>query len=276
MASILSGVGAATVGELSISEAEQLVRVEAEAKQSERETRKEALLAVPAEAEWEADTGERKVIFRRITPPVIKVVPVKAASVAEPQFSPEMQARSLADQLRHENISLYATVYDRQVSEVVWQKGDDRFTVWTNIDFNLLRQVGFIDAGDVHYSYFGMTENISSEDEARLAELAAANGWNLSRETRWKPCPVAFADESPEYVVLADSEADVPAELFSQMDALLDYFIENKAQLEAAYKRAAILNAAREKYLAERPPEPKQDVIINFYPLSERKTVDRP
>src|SRR5690554_6657977 len=104
----------ATISPLSIDDAEQIVVREMAEKSARETTRKQALLSVPAEAEWETEAGERKVIFRRIAPPVpAPLVEESPVSVAvEPALLEAKRTGWIEAQAKQDWISLGVTVYD--------------------------------------------------------------------------------------------------------------------------------------------------------------------
>jgi len=181
----------------------------------------------------------------------------------------------IAAQPEHQSISLSVTVFGGQYSKILWRKPRDEderrqapeeFEIWTNVNLNYLRPISSFDRDDIVYNYTGFTSTITREDEAWRRAHAKKRGYDY--ESRWQTPPVRFTEGKAEYVLVEPEERRIPPELYQHMDALFGHYLENEERFKAEFLRNEALGKARETYLKENPPEPK-DVIINHWPISE-------
>lgn len=118
---------------------------------------------------------------------------------------------------------------------------------------------------------------MDSEQEAPKALLAAEKGLPYTPRTadRWlKILPSDFlpsallhdstTSPSPQYLIFAEKESEIPAELYEELDALHKYYHLNEERLIVEYERRKVLNEARRAWREANPPEPK-DAVINFW-----------
>lgn len=257
---------------ISEAEANQRVAAEATAEANRDAALKARLQAVPAEAEWESDDGGRKVVFRRVSPKAVDASEPLAATESSPvrSFSQAEMDAWIAVAPEFVMFSASATVYDGDSSKLEIRYEDAVYTAWTNVDFRYLREIGGFETEERSYSYFNFTHIVDREKEAETVRRAAEKGYDY--ESRWKAAPVAFSGAAPEYVLVTADAAAVPEEVYRRLDDLFAHYLEHKARLKIQYRNRNLLNAARKEDREDHPPEPPQDIIINFYPLSERKT----
>ena len=263
--------------ELTPESARAVVEQEMSAQAATEARRKRALEAMPAVARRVIQKKDHQVTINRVAPPRLKTIPDRVADdkrQSKPLTPTEIAIR-MAAQPEHQSISLSVTVFGEKSSKILWrgpQRTDERsqppqaFEIWTNVNLNYLRPIGSFKRDNVIYHYFGFTDTITSESEAWRKAYAKKHGYDY--QPRWQRPPVSFTRGQLEYVVTQPTNGPVPPELYQQMDALFAHYLENEARLKAAYQRQEALAEAREAYLKENPPQPK-DVIINHWPISE-------
>ena len=164
--------------------------------------------------------------------------------------------------------SVSATVYGGAYSKLRIRHENIEYTAWTNVNFQFVGGISGFETGDRSYSYFNFVDLVEQKKEAKLALRAVDLGCEY--DLRWKPSPVAFSSSEPEYVLVTEDLAPVPQEVYRRLDDLFAYYLEHEDELKVRYHNSKLMNAARKHYQEDRPPEPPQDIIINFYPLSER------
>ena len=113
--------------ELTATEAEAIVEARMNARATAKAARRDALDSRAALAEWEAAKSDgTKTIFRRVAPPPAPPVREGADPVRSEPTKAELAEflRRQADAKPPKNISLSATVYDGEVSEIrLWFEG---------------------------------------------------------------------------------------------------------------------------------------------------------
>jgi hypothetical protein len=220
---------------------------------------------------------KHSVMINRVRPPELKAVP-PPTHLDQPRskaWTEEEWAAMMAAQPEQQSISLSVTVFGDEYSKILWRKPRDpeenrqipeEYEIWTNVNLNYLRPIGSFDRDRVVYNYMGFTETITRKDEAWRRAFAKERGHDYT--SRWQPSPVGFTEGMTEYVVVESEQRHIPLELYQQMDALFAHYLENEDRLKAQFLRSKALEKAREAYLKEHPPEPK-DVIINHWPISK-------
>lgn len=217
--------------------------------------------------------------INRVVPPHLKAAPVPRPSdrKASITWTEEEWAAMIAAQPEHQSISLSVSVFGEEYSKLLWReprdaeerrKAPEEFEIWSNVNLNYLKPISSFewDKNNIVYSYMGFTSTITRENEARRQAYAKKLGYDY--KSRWQPSPVRFTKGEPEYVVVESEGRRIPPELYQQMDALFGHYLENEDRLKAQFLRSEALRKAREAYLKENRPEPK-DVIINHWPISE-------
>ena len=167
------------------------------------------------------------------------------------------------------------TVFGEDYSKILWRKprnaaerrkAPEKFEIWTNVNLNYLRLISSFDRDGVVYDAFVFTDTVTRKTEASRRAFARKYGHDY--QSRWQKPPVRFTAGRPEYIVTEPEERKIPPELYEQMDALFAHYLENEAKFKSEYLRNEALRKAKEQYLKENPPQPK-DVIINHWPISE-------
>lgn len=253
---------------LSTGEADAIVEVRMNARAAAETARREALEAEAAYAEWEAAKGDgTKTIYRRVAPPPAPTVTRQAETVQH-----EWTEAEIAEFLRQEaerkpsiNISLSATVYDREITEIrLWHEGE-QYRALSNVAFNHLQFIGNFEDETAYWSFFGMVDAVDSEEESRIAAQARAFGYDYTPRPR--PDKTLFASlEEPEYLLLAERGQTVPEAVIAQLDAIHVYYLTNERRLAIEHQRATALAEAQRKWREENP-EPPKDTVINFWPI---------
>ena len=264
---------------MSLTEANAKVIIEQQmsSQAAAKANRRAELAAMPAAAQRIIQKKNHQIIINRVTPPRLKTAP--APNFAERRKSrplpPAEFEAPLAKQPQHQSISLSVTVFGEEYSKILWRKprnqkerrkAPEEFEIWTNLNLNYLRPIGIFDRDNVVYSYMGFTSTITRKDEAWRRAQAKERGYDYN--SRWQQSPVAFTEGNAEYVVVEGEERQIPPELYQQMDALFGHYLENEDRFKTEFMNNEALRKAREAYLKENPPEPK-DVIINHWPVSE-------
>lgn len=256
------------------SEADSIISVQEVGKAKRQGELRAQIESVPALSEAEIIYSGQKTVFRRVAPVVALDSTIAGASIgsealrlAEPEYSEAELSKFLAEQKEQQMLHLSATVYDHRFSEITLTLDEQRYTVWANLDFNLLRSIGSFSSESVTYNYFGFTNNITQADEARIAEETQARGYRY--ESRWKAAPAEFSSDALEYIVATENADEVPPALYAQLDALFAYYLENETELKSNYQRAQALRAAQLRYSESHPTPPELETIINFYPTGK-------
>ena len=244
------------------------------------------LLAIPAAAQQSAAPTEAKpalnlrvldgvqvkfpdhsVFYRRVAPPA---PPAARVPVAVPVAPPLSLAESAAAEARARKKSavlmLSATVYDRQVTELRWRSGDRDYRAWSNVDFNYLAGQGEIETADCIYFLIMGLGNEARESVAESERLAAAGGLAAPAETRIVPDLAEFPAGRSTYLLSGEAPAD---DSLAALDALHRYFDTHRLRLIADCAGREAKRLAREQWLKEHPPAPR-DTVINFWPKKSR------
>ena len=255
---------------LSRLEAERIVRDRMEAKAFLEAEYRSALESMEALAEWvvpkHASSG-KATIFRRVAPPPRPLLVEKTNSPRREITEEERAAflRREAEGKPRLNISLSATVFDGEISEIsLWHEGE-RYKVLSNVPFSYLQVIGSFEDETAEWSYFGMVHQKDAQEEASFAEQAKAFGGNYIPSPR--PDKSLFSSmEVPEYLVLAKQDQAIPNAVLTRLDAIHSYYLANEKRLAAQYQRRQALAEARREWQEANPEVPK-DTIINFWPI---------
>lgn len=207
--------------------------------------------------------GSGMLIFRHVAPP-----PLPRRDAA-PLQSERTESR-FAEFLRAEpggkpwlNISLSATVYDREVTEIrLWHEGE-QYRALSNVAFHHLQTIGNFEDETAYWSFFGIVVSVRAEDEAEAAEQARALGYRYNPQPR--PDQSLFSSlDIPEYLILAERGQAVPEGVLARLDAIHSYYLANEPTLASRHQRREALAEAHRKWRKENP-EPATDTIINFW-----------
>ncbi len=251
---------------LSPAAARSQVDREMAARQAKAEQKRSALLAVPAEATTEKTLDDgRRLLFRQVAPPpaaarAIEPIPRERTGDRFAEF-----LRLEAERKPQRNISLSATVYDREVTEIrLWHEGE-QYRALSNVAFNHLQTIGNFEDETAHWSFFGMVVSVRAEDEAEAAEQARRFG--AAYLPRERPDTSGFTSlEEPEYLVYPETDQPVPNAVLVKLDAIHAFYLANEPTLAIRHQRREALAEAHRKWREENPPEAK-DSVVNFWPI---------
>lgn len=279
------------------AEADLAIATEMQARQAREADRKASIEAVTAIEEWEVDRGVQKTILRRVAPPIPHLrdeansenLKFEVAPSTDGARTEEELAVLLAEQPIHRNLNLTALVFDDTFTEITWRDDNHReWTVLSNIDFRYLGGMGSFEDDNYYWSTFLFVYEVDSNNEADIAQQAAAKGYEYEPRTAdsWLSLiPEDFlVSGEPEYLIVTSSPQQraefqisnaeyqmvspearpVPVALYEELDALHAHYKANEERLIAEFKRSKVLNEARRAWHEANPPEPK-DTVINFW-----------
>lgn len=204
-----------------------------------------------------------KIIMRRLAP---KEWPARPKPVAG-EWTEKQRAEWRANRKHFHNMQLSATVFDRRLSEIQWRKGTLEFTLLSNVDFNYLSMIGWLENGPTHWSTFFFVNNIDSNREQRFAQMAKEKGRVYT--PRRVPDGSMLESGSADYVIYAEPGVKVPSELVEEMDALHQHYTTNEQALKNSWLNRQELSKAHAAWQKANPPVPK-DTVINFWPVRSR------
>lgn len=209
---------------------------------------------------------DRSVFYQRVVPPTPSTPLAPTLSAPKP-FSPaERAAAEARDKKKFETLMISATVYDRRVTELRWFVGDHEYSAWSNIDFNYLSGQGEIETEDTVY---GLIMGIG-DDTAE--SITAANQRAVLDGLKWHkalPPTDRLSSTRAEYLIEGSNDSKPPPEALAPMDALHAYYDANRKRLADEYEQREAAQLAREQWIKEHPPVPK-DTVINFWPKKSR------
>lgn len=247
---------------LTPAEADAIIAAEEQAKKERKAARLAELddASVLSEGQGTLPDG-RKVIVREVVPPE----PVGASLVsdhehrrmAEPEsgavatITPSVTAEQQAwvdqqAQLQtHKVLMLSCTVYDRSVAEVRWKFEGEDYLAYINANLSILPGILTVSTDADRYDYF---LTISNTESGLLQQPL--------------PSLPDFSNENSQYVLVEGDPAK--AEATAGLEALLEYYDANLAELKVQHQRSEALSAARKRY-KEANPEEKEDYLLQFW-----------
>lgn len=194
--------------------------------------------------------GGRALIFDRITPPRFTRPLPPAAPVLSAEELAVSEARALKN---HGLLTMGATVYDREVTELHWTCGGRPHVAYSNIDFTLIAGLGTFETADTVYSL------ILGWGQATRASVEQPQGGRVIPALADFPADASVYFISPEEVFTAEDEPVLLA-----LDALHEYFDGHRAQITAAFEERQRLQAehlARVLWAKDHPTPPQATVI---------------
>jgi hypothetical protein len=238
--------------------------------------------AVPTEAEpalnlriiegVEVKFPDHSIFYHRVAPPA---APAGRVPLAVPVPHPLSLAESAAAEARASKKSavlvLSATVYDHRVTELRWRSGNRDFHAWSNLDFNYLAGLGEVETADCIYFLIMGLGNETRESAAEWERFAAGEGLADRGATKALPDLATFPGGRYTYLLTAEAPAadSLAADTLAALDALHRYYDANSIRLFANYAEREATRTAREQWLKEHPPAPK-NTVINFWPKKSR------
>ncbi len=210
----------------------------------------------------------RSIIYNKVVPPVLPEPPAPLPPPTAEQIAAAKAAAEAADRIhppkKFEMLFLSTTVYDRSVTEIRWFSEKRESRVFSNIDFNYVAGLSWFETADTDYMLLMGIGNETAEDVEGFNQYAREQGWP---KRFWKQVPPrnSFSLTRSEYAVVQDEQHTAPPETeLAALDALHVYFDAHKERLIEEYHKREAANAAREQWLKDHPPIPK-DTVINYW-----------
>lgn len=197
--------------------------------------------------------GDHAVIMQKIAPPALpeeEPAPQPALSRGTTQA---FQAAN-QDTRPRKVLGVSATIYDHQKTYLEWMVGEQRFGAWSNVDFNYLSQVPTLYTSEAVYSVTMFSMNA---DTGKLVALYQARG-----RTYQPPQAPAFPSNEPSLIVTQGDSTNAAS--LAPVQALLQAFRDNEAELKTAYAQRLADAAAQKAYDDAHPKQPK-DTTVQFW-----------
>ncbi len=206
------------------------------------------------------DFGDHFVFLNRVAPPAVPPLPASVATPAQPEFSAEVtETLANLESKKSELLFLFATVFDRDVTELHWCAGGREYRALSNIDFN----------------YFTVLGQIETENTVYGLMLAIGNESSEALDSELGPLVSRLSNARSEYILIDGKEQDVPDASLAGLDALHVYFDAHRQKLIDAYVKREADRVAEEQWIRDHPPVPK-DTVINFWPGATTIFIDSP
>ncbi|MDP0497435.1 MAG: hypothetical protein Q7Q73_14635 [Verrucomicrobiota bacterium JB024] len=250
---------------LTTSDADAIVSQQMAEKEQQRQAKVAGLESATVIESFEADLGDRKVIFNRVVPGSGQAMTAaKTVSVSTLKATPALTEAEISQLTQQTNTKesvstfLSATVFEGpgpfKVSELSWQYKDKEYVAYANVDFRYFQGLAEFATDSAHYSVF----------------LSSGTGTRTDSGP-WVPGAENFSGDEIEYLVFEDQASNDDA-AYGLIGAMLSYYAQHEPEMIVAYQRAEALREAKDRYEAANPPQP-QDTIINFSPAPESKSL---
>lgn len=210
----------------------------------------------------EVDLGARSIIYNRVVPPVLKPVPMPTPVVVVPEHVPtaaELEEMQRLESKRYACAFLLCAVYDGEFTEVEWYEGGQWVSFLSTINFHYLSPLSDFETPGSYYSIFMGLGDCGREEFALFAGNASApRPWPsglLQRQKQTGKSVWRILAQGPE------SRGAVQA-----IEELHRYFDAHRDKLTGEYEEGEAARLAREQWLKEHPPVPK-DTVINYFPI---------
>jgi hypothetical protein len=216
----------------------------------------------------EVDLGSRSIIYNRVETPVLKPQPPTVEKLATPvvEYVPtaeELEEMRRWEVMNHVSLFLSCTVYDDQITQVRFRHGDVNVTFWSTVNFHYLSQLGDLQTRDTYYLFMmGVDDSTKKEFEEENAELLREERSDLL--SAWPSNLAAPTSSNSAWQIT--SKGPGPAEALKFIEDIHAYFDANRNALVTARVEREAAWAAREQWLKENPPQPK-DTVIQFFPI---------
>ena len=253
---------------LSRTEADLMIADEMAQRHQAEMDRRHSILGEDARKTWAFGAPKQGVVLRSVAPrPWTHKKPIRRAvgndDLAHFDYEvPETRT-----------IHLSITVFDHQASELVWRDGQESHTAISNIDFNHLSPIGGFKQDGISWRFFCFVENIDSEKSREFESRAREAGHDAM--ARIAPDISMLDADQPDYAVYADDADQIPDAMIEALNALHAHYAIHGPRLEAQWKRAQTLNAARRAWHEANPPVPR-DTITNFWPVRSKRHATQP
>jgi hypothetical protein len=210
--------------------------------------------------------GGRTITYQRVVPPVLP--PQPAATPAPVLDATRVLAVSAEQQRRaakkQETLFLTATVYDQRVTGLRWSQQGREYRAWSNIDFNHLAGVSEIETADHLYQLLFAVSNLTTAEVEAFNRSVAERGLPVSAMKSLPPA-VTWSPARAEYQFEPET-AVVPVEATAFLDTLHAYYDANRQALAEQAAQRIAEQTAREQWLKDHPPVPK-DIVVRFWPI---------
>lgn len=236
---------------LTQAEADAVIESEMTVKADREADRRAELLEVPAVQEWTLDRLDQRTVFRHVAPPVHIAEPAEEEMVGKIEETEENSPA--ASERKSMNLTFFVRVFDDELTEIRVAPLADGITILSNVPFTHLPAIESVVMEDAYYSFFSFVDHVES----------------VSEPSSDRPDSTAFSATGPEYLVFAEGDAEVSTDLLEAIDAIHRHYLKHEANFKSRAQRAAVLQAARERYLEENPSVPTER-IINFHPVQSR------
>lgn len=152
-------------------------------------------------------------------------------------------------------LALSVTVYDHKASHVRWTHEGERFSIWSNVDFNVMCGFGGIESADgkIRYSLYIAAGNQTTGEVDEPGEVRANSPPDIP------PLPLG----KPGFVIEKGDAGN--AQALAGIIALHELYAVHGSELKEAYELRTRRQAARAAYLRENPPK-LPDVKVRFGP----------
>ncbi len=200
-----------------------------------------------------------KTTYNRITPPQMSRVP---ATEARPLTTEEQALVDSRKGKAHGQLSIGATVYDHEITEIHWTSGGKRHVAYSNIDFNLVAGLGTFDSTDTVYSSMIAVGNASLKE--RDTGVPPVQSQNPQASSLYHvPALSEFPSDLSIYLVPADDTfTEAGNETLAALDALHAYYDANRVKLQQDYTEREQKRIAQQQWTKEHPPIPKDEVMF--------------
>ena len=203
--------------------------------------------------------GSQTITFNRIQTPVLKPQTPPVSSIVSSQPVSSINQKVMI-------LSLSATVYNQQLSEIHWQYNGQEYVFWSNLNFEYLRNYSQLAINGTTYSLI-----LSIEDQT----VPNLDAWNAQAEQEGLPAGFALIPSnatSPTQLpvnvsyVMSSPQTGADAAVTQAMADLHSYFNSNKASLMQAYQNNLAAQTAQQQSLKSQPAAPA-NIVINFFPI---------
>ena len=169
-----------------------------------------------------------------------------------------------APRKKSEVLFFSATVRDHRLTEIRWMEDGQRWSAFSNIDFNLLTAAGNFESDDTVYSLLLTVQN---EDTAPngVPQGHVSGGQRPPTKQRQFPRLDIFSLTESQYLIVGDQpDAEPQAKMLAALDALHIYYDANRRRITDEYARREAGRIEQERMLRAHPPKPK-DTVVNYW-----------
>ncbi|MEI8294448.1 MAG: hypothetical protein WCG66_10780 [bacterium] len=217
----------------------------------------------------EVGLGNRKITYDRLETPKLKPVPTPTPvlQLVEPvPTAAELEEMRKMAGKRFVGVFLHCTCFNNEFTEVEWREGGVYLAFLTTANFQYLSQLSDFDTGTCQCSFLmGWGESDRAEFEAM--NQVFATGRVAGRKPRsWPSSLIQQQKRTGKSAWQVVSTGPVPPEVLKVIEALHTYYDANAAKLAAEFQRREAEQAARERWLKEHPPIPR-DTTVEYFPI---------